>query len=124
MNLHHDFSFVLAVEQFSFSTSDEYLSIFQRYITRSISSLVTRIGTELTVLSNESREQAWHLLDYGLKLTHCWEVVRELLLALAPRMEREGFRREWLPYLERGLAFSRRVHDTSGEAQLSLHIGR
>jgi tetratricopeptide (TPR) repeat protein len=113
-----------AVEQFSFSTSDEYRSIFQRYITRSIDALATRLGAELTELSNESIEQAWHLLDYGLKLTHGWEGVRRLLLTLAPRMEREGFRREWLPYLERGVTFSRSVHDAGGEAQLSFHIGR
>src|SRR3954471_16635679 len=124
MLLQHGFSMMLAVEQFSFSASDEYLSLFQRYITRSIDALVARIGAELNELSIESREQAWHLLDYGFKLTHGWEGVRALLLVLAPHMEREGFRREWLPYLERGVAFCRRVQDTGGEAQLSLYIGR
>jgi tetratricopeptide (TPR) repeat protein len=115
---------MFAIEQFSVSMTDEYLAIFHRYISRSIEALYTRIGPELQDLSSETREQAWHLLDYGLKLTHGWEAVRKLLLALAPRMERDGFRHEWLPYLEGGVAFSQRMQDVSAEAQLSLYIGR
>jgi tetratricopeptide (TPR) repeat protein len=115
---------MVAVEQHSFAKSDEYITLFHRYISRSIEALYTRLGPELQALSNETREQAWHLLDYGLKLTYGWEVVRKLLLALAPRMERDGFRHEWLPYLEGGVAFSQRVQDVSAEAELSLYIGR
>jgi tetratricopeptide (TPR) repeat protein len=39
-------------------------------------------------------------------------------------MEQAGFRHEWLPYLERGVACSRLAQDASTEAQLSLYIGR
>lgn len=115
---------MLATEHYGSAPSDEYITLFHRYISRSIESLYTRIGPDLQELSNETREQAWHLLDYGLKLTLGWEVVRKLLLALAPRMERDGFRHDWLPFLERGVALSQRVQDGSGEAQLSLYIGR
>ncbi len=115
---------MFTIEPFSLTMTDDYIAIFHRYLTRSIEALSARLGPDLQQLSTETREQAWHLLDYGLKLTHGWEVVRQLLLALAPRMERDGFRHEWLPYLQGGVAFSQKVHDVSGEAQLSLHIGR
>lgn len=115
---------MLAIEPYGPSPNDDYLSLFHRYISRSLESLYARIGPDLQELSGETREQAWHLLDYGLKLTHGWEGVRKLILTLAPCMERDGFRHEWLPYLERGVTFSQRVQDRAGEAQLSLHIGR
>lgn len=115
------------LESAEFSASEEYLTIFHRYITRSIEALHNRIAPDLEklqALSAESREQAWHLLDYGLKLSHGWEVVGKLLLALAPHMERAGFRHDWLPYLERGVICSRHAEDAASEAQLSLYIGR
>lgn len=115
---------MVAVEEYPSTKTEEYLSIFHRYIARSVEAIYTRIGPDLAELSSETREQAWHLLDYALKLAHGWEVVRALLLALAPAMERDGFRHEWLPYLEGGITFSQRAQDVSGEAQLSLYIGR
>jgi tetratricopeptide (TPR) repeat protein len=116
---------MLAIEpQVGFSTSDDYLTLFHRYISRSIEAVYARIEPELQELSTEIREQAWHALDYGLKITHGWDGVRKLLLELAPRMEQAGFRHDWLPYLERGVACSRHVQDIAAEAQLSLYMGR
>lgn len=115
---------MMAIEQGSAHPPQEYLALFHRYITRSIGVIVARIAPEPEELSAEIREQAWHLLDYGLKLTHAWEAVRKLLLLLAPRMEKDGFRQEWLPYLESGVACSRHMQDSKTEAQLSVHIGR
>jgi tetratricopeptide (TPR) repeat protein len=114
----------MAAEQGSASPPQEYLAIFHRYITRSIEAVSARIAPEPEELSAEIREQAWHLLDYGLKLTHAWEAARTLLLLLAPRMEKDGFRQEWLPHLEGGVACSRHMKDAKTEAQLGLHIGR
>jgi tetratricopeptide (TPR) repeat protein len=120
----HPLRQMLAVEQYSYAETDEYITLFHRYISRSIEKLRARLGPELEGLTNETREEAWHLLDYALKLAHGWEVARELLLALAPRMERDGFRHEWLPFLERGIDACQRAHDAGSEAQLALYIGR
>lgn len=115
---------MFAAESDSYSKTDEYIALFHRYISRSVEALTVRLGPELQELTNETREQAWHLLDYALQLAHGWQVASHLLLALAPRMERDGFRHEWLPFLERGIACCQRANDLRGEAQLSLYIGR
>src|SRR5688572_16062972 len=85
--------------------SNAYLTLFHRYISRSTEALVARLGPERSELApsasekvpDDLREQAWHLLEYGLKLDKSfeeagWPGVRTLLFALAPRMERDGFR--------------------------------
>ena len=115
---------MFAAESGSYTKTDEYITLFHRYISRSVEALTARLGPELQELTNETREQAWHLLDYALQLAHGWQVAGHLLLALAPRMERDGFRHEWLPFLERGIACCQRAHDLRGEAQLSFYIGR
>jgi tetratricopeptide (TPR) repeat protein len=120
---------MLAIDPFGTSPAGDYLTLFQRYVARSIEALYARITPDLQELSasqisTETREQAWHLLDYGLKLAQGWEVVRKLLLVIAPHLERDGFRHEWLPYLERGVAASRLASDVKSEAQLSLYVGR
>ena len=112
----------MAVE--ALNHTDEYISLFHRYISRSIEALATQIGPAPQELNSETREQAWHLLDYALKLAHGWQVAGQLLLTLAPLMEREGFRREWLPFLERGVACAQRAGDLRGEAHLALYVGR
>jgi tetratricopeptide (TPR) repeat protein len=102
----------------------QYASLFERYVLRSVEAVYERICTAQGELTAEEREQAWHVLDYGLKTADAWPAARALLLALAPQMERAGFRHEWLPYLEAGVACSRTERDGAAEAQLSLHIGR
>lgn len=111
-------------EEQSFEISNVYIQLFHRYITHSIEGLNTRLERDVQEIAGEVREQAWHLLDYALKLPKAWDAVCTLLLALAPHMERAGFRHEWLPYLERGVGVSQQVQDVDGEAQLSLYIGR
>lgn len=107
-----------------FENSTDYIQLFHRYITQSIEALNARLEIEVQEIATDLREQAWHLLDYALKLPKAWDGVCKLLLSLAPHMERAGFRHEWLPYLERGVAVSQQVQDVAGEAQLSLYIGR
>jgi tetratricopeptide (TPR) repeat protein len=119
------------------SPDNLYTPLFHRYIHRSLSQLAARLGPENEPLSNEVREQAWHLLDYALNLSaptlppivpsslpEIWEQTRDLLLSLAPRMERDGFRREWLPYVERGIDVCRQLGDRQTEARLTLAAGR
>ena len=115
---------MVAVEPHNSANTDEYITLFHRYISRSVEAVTTRLGPEIYELSQETREQAWHLLNYALQLAEGWEVARHLLLALAPRMERDGFRHEWLPFLVRAVACCQRANDRHGEAQVGLYIGR
>ncbi|MBV7330702.1 tetratricopeptide repeat protein [Chloroflexi bacterium TSY] len=69
------------------------------------------------------KEQALHILDFALNHEDAWTVILELLLALAPKMERLGHRRDWLGYLERGIKRCHLMQDWQCEGKLQLHIG-
>jgi tetratricopeptide (TPR) repeat protein len=58
-----------------------------------------------------------------LKAAEAWAATRDLLLALAPKMEMAGYRSEWLPYLADGVAQSQRQGDQAAEAALQFQCG-
>ena len=76
-----------------------------------------------SVLDDAEREQAWHLLSYALRMEKAWQPARDLLLALAPKMEQAGFRGDWLAYLQQGESCATQLGDRRGAAELQLHIG-
>lgn len=116
----------VAVESFSgsFAPRPNYPAFFQRYVQRHAKLLADRVRASDLRSSGQTREQAWHVLNYALKLDAAWPMARDLLLALAPQMEREGYRHEWLTYLEEGVACSRRLHDRAAETHLARWVGR
>ena len=105
------------------SSGESYLSLFHQFVLRAVETVHAYLHDD-SALPADEREQAWHVLGYGLKLPAAWPTARTLLLSLAPQMEREGFRHEWLPLLESGVESSQREDDRATEAQLSLFIGR
>ncbi len=103
---------------------NQHLARFQQLLTRS--ALVARRYIEAeaaTPISDAARERAQNVLSYTLKAAEAWPATRDLLLALAPRMELAGYRTEWLPFLEDGVAQSQRLGDQTAEAALQLHCG-
>ena len=102
-----------------------YLLRFQQLLTRS--ALVARRYVEAegltTPLSDAARERAQNVLGYTLKAAEAWAATRDLLLALAPKMEMAGYRSEWLPYLADGVAQSQRQGDQAAEAALQFQCG-
>ena len=100
-----------------------YQAIFRRYIVTGLRQTLDDLGGEGFTLAESQRQQIWHLLSYGLTLDGSWPQVRELLLALAPKMEQAGFREEWLSYLARGLDQARTLGDRRAEAEINLQVG-
>ena len=102
-----------------------YLLRFQQLLTQS--ALVARRYVEAegltTPLSDAARERAQNVLGYTLKAAEAWAATRELLLAMAPKMELAGQRSEWLPYLVDGVAQSQRQGDQAAEAALQFQCG-
>lgn len=105
--------------------ANPYLIRFQQFLTRS--ALVVRRYVEAeaaaTPISATARERAQNVLSYTLKAADAWPATRDLLLALAPRMELAGYRTEWLPYLADGMAQSQRLGDRATAAALHFHCG-
>lgn len=100
-----------------------YPELFKRYIMRSARAALTRLAQETVGLSEEGRERALHVLPFALELAPAWPTARDLLLHLAPKMEMAGYRDDWLPYLQQGLACSRQYQDPLASAELQFHIG-
>ena len=101
----------------------DYLDKFMGYIIGSIERLqkITRRAGD--ILSTDDARQTMHTLSYAFKMPAAWPLTRELLLAIAPKMERAGYRDEWIPFLQQGIILSREVNDTATEAELSLQLG-
>lgn len=100
-----------------------YNTLFRTYLTGSIQQSMERVQAVKYAIPDADRKQAWHVLSYALEVDALWEETRELLLALAPRMELMGFRFDWMPYLEQGVARGRACGDAHGVARLGLEIG-
>jgi tetratricopeptide (TPR) repeat protein len=100
-----------------------HLSTFHAYISAGVRASLQRVEMSPAIVSEPDREQAWHMLSFALSVPDAWEDVAALFLALAPKMERAGFRTTWLPYLQRGLVAAQSHTDLLIEAELLLAIG-
>lgn len=100
----------------------EYGVLFRTYIERSLAFAQAQVSRE-GELSDPERKQVWHTLTYALALPEAWEETSRLLCALAPRMERAGFREGWIQFLERGVEQSRIHEDKASEIELGLQLG-
>ncbi|MCB0107025.1 MAG: tetratricopeptide repeat protein [Caldilineaceae bacterium] len=102
---------------------DTYSELFQEYIISSIGYLTVLVQTTPALLSVDDRRQALHALSYALRLPQTWRAARALLLGMASKMERAGYRTEWLPYLQQGVQQSQHQNDTATAAELAIHVG-
>jgi len=96
---------------------------FKRYLRRNISYVQRMVAATNPPLAEEMRQQALHTLSYAFGEADLWPLVRELLQALAPKMELAGHREDWLPYLQRGREESERFGDATLAAECNLQIG-
>jgi tetratricopeptide (TPR) repeat protein len=100
-----------------------YNALFLRYISTGLRQSLERVQATAPLISEAERQQAWHLLSYGLAVDSTWPEVRDLLLTLAPIMEQTGFRDEWMVYLEQGMAQARTQGDVSSAGQIAIQLG-
>ena len=101
----------------------EYIAVFKRYIVKRTEIVLVRVQQADPILSSNILKQALHILDYSLELPEAWPKTRQLLLAMAPKMEQDGYRDEWMPYLEQGIQQSRQLADTATQAELQVQLG-
>lgn len=101
----------------------DYPALFRQYVVRSVAATHAAVAAQPLALADEPREQALHVLSFALKLAEAWPATRDLLLLLAPKMEQAGYRDDWIPYLERGVALSQAQDDRRAEGELCLYLG-
>lgn len=125
----------------------DYPAYFRAGVQRALARTLQQVMACIGPLPPALCAQAFHILQFGLNLAdnvavisssiasptvHTdqmaqaddgWPVLRQLLLLLAPQMEQAGYREEWRPYLEGGLALSQRKQDVVVEAELIFQLG-
>ncbi len=101
----------------------DYLDIFKGYVIISTQRILTRVRQAENLLPANDEKQALHTLSYAFKLPKAWSDVRNLLLAMAPKMEQAGRRDAWMPYLEQGIHQSQKLGDEETAAELQLQLG-
>ncbi|MBX3011637.1 MAG: tetratricopeptide repeat protein [Caldilineaceae bacterium] len=98
-------------------------SLFTTYIQAGTQTSLHRVQAAAPVVPESDRQQAWHILSFALKVPTVWSTTRQLLLALATKMELAGFREEWIPYLVKGLDCAQNLDDYQTAAECELQIG-
>lgn len=88
--------------------------------TRYVQQLVLPDNVELT---EELVAQVMQSLDYALYSATTWPSARDLILSVAPKMEKAGYRREWLHYLQVAAQLSRKYKDDAATADITFQLG-
>jgi tetratricopeptide (TPR) repeat protein len=104
-------------------TTTAYRTLFQDYLGAGLQLVLAQVQAAEPLVPDDLRRQAWHLLSYAFESDAAWPLARDLLLALAPKMEQAGFRDEWIVYLEQGVRRSQLLGDRVTAAECQLHIG-
>jgi tetratricopeptide (TPR) repeat protein len=102
---------------------DGFPALFKTYVVRSVQATLARVNAETHTLPEEGRERALHVLTYAFKLPEAWPHTRELLLALAPKMDPVGHGSDWLACLTQGAHYSNEYGDTEAAAEFSWQLG-
>ena len=104
------------------SGGNGYSMVFREYVRRSVRRALAEARAAEGGLPAEQREQALQTLTFALDATDGWPEARDLLVALAPKLDRAGWREEVVPYLLRGIAVSESTGDDLGLAELRLQL--
>lgn len=107
---------------------DPYPSIFRQQILRSIRYVLEQLHASASATpTQEIKDLALHVLDYGLALSadqpEAWDLAAPALTTLAPGMEQAGHRADWADYLRRGLAVAQAKADRASAAPLHFYLG-
>lgn len=96
---------------------------FKGYLERNLRYLLHLAATAEPLPDEEARLQTMHTLSYAFRFPALWELTRQLVLTLAPKMEQAGHRDDWLAYLEQATALSEQQADWATAAECTLQRG-
>lgn len=103
--------------------TDNYSSLFEQFVGRTLKALMTASQAEGETLSASTRHRALRALDFALESVATQLGAVTLLAEIAPKMEQAGLREEWIPYLEMAVRLSRNQHDADHAGEFELQIG-
>lgn len=100
-----------------------YSNIFERYVCAGLRQSLHRVNGIGPRVPEEERQQAWHILSYGLAIDGAWAEARDLLLSLSPMMEQAGFRDDWISYLTVGFERAQAQKERSTQGEIAIQLG-
>ncbi|MBX3015414.1 MAG: tetratricopeptide repeat protein [Caldilineaceae bacterium] len=104
---------------------EDYPALFRQNIMRSVQAIWRRAQSEAPATLTEGMQaRIFGVLDYAFHRQEVWPSLSQLLCTLAPKFDLAGYRLQWLPYLEKGIAASQSYHDHQTEATLSCELGQ
>lgn len=103
--------------------NSSYAIVFRESTVVLAQQMILQLKTTAGMPSRAILEQILHTLTYLTNLDEYWLETRTLLLAVAPKMEQAGYRREWIGYLAYGVEQSQRHQDIWTEAELIFEQG-
>ncbi len=101
----------------------DYAELFKEFVAQSVRVTLAEIPADALFLDEEVRQRVMHVLSFALNLVAVWPATRELLLKIAPQMEKAGHRDDWIPYLRRATQLSDQVQDENASADLYIQLG-
>ncbi len=100
-----------------------YAALFREYIQRGAQATLAAVQNAGPALPAEQREQSLHTLEFALDLPEAWPDARDLLLALAPKLDQAGMRQDAVPFLQRAIEQCQAAGDLAGQAGMELQLG-
>jgi tetratricopeptide (TPR) repeat protein len=102
---------------------EDYPARYATFVARALQLALDGVLATPGLLPEERVEHAFHMLDMTLRDGRLWPQVRELLLALAPKLEQAGGHDQWPWYLNRGLQQSEQQGDRRASAEFQWQLG-
>ncbi len=99
-------------------------ALFRHYIRNGAGVVLARIGSDRVEDLRSVCDLSLHILGYALLGREGWPLTRQVITAVAPKMEQFGYREEWSQRLEACLAWAMSEGDTEAEARICRILGQ
>lgn len=103
--------------------ADDFGALFRTYLVQRTENLLAEVSKDDTLLDEEVRSKALAALEFALESSEMQSLAGGLLLAMAPKMERAGFRNEWMVYLKRWLSDNAGKSDLARKGEVEYQAG-
>jgi len=101
----------------------DYPQLFRDMIIRSAEAALASIDPQASTLEEDVRERSLYALSLALDLPDAWPVTRDLLLTLTTSLHWQGYREEWIVYLNRAIGDAETQEDFPALAKLYHQLG-
>lgn len=115
---------VFSIERIPVRVGQPSGATFRRYIRNGAGVVLARLDSDRVEHLQSVCELSLQIIHYSLLAKEGWPLCRQIILAVAPRMEQLGYRAEWIHLLEASVSWARAEQDTVAEAEMCRILGQ